>query len=64
MDKKYKLDAYEQDIEDNFEKHISVREKIKFIENAAKHHLKNKRSIILRTEVSDIEGAMRIDLWK
>ena len=55
---KYKLDKYEQEIEDNFEKQVSITtqgelNKLKMI---AKNHLKKKRSITIRVAEHDIEA--------
>lgn len=56
MNKKYTLDAYEQDIDENFDKHVSRQKKIKFMEEVAKSHVKNRRPITLRVAVTDIEA--------
>ena len=45
MSKKYKLDAYEQDIEDNLEKHIDAKNKIKFIKKVARRHVKKHHEL-------------------
>ena len=52
----HKLDAFEQDIEDNFEKHVSDKGKVNLFHNATKQHLKNKRSITLRVAEQGIEA--------
>lgn len=53
-----KLDSYEQDIEDNFEKHQKFDDKneIALLRKAAKAHLNNKRSITIRVAEHDIEA--------
>lgn len=54
-----KLDKYEQDIEDNYEKQVSIpnlKEKIKLFQEAAKRHLKNKKAITIRVSPADIEA--------
>ena len=53
-----KLDSYEQDIVDNFEKHQKFDDKneIALLRKAAKAHLNNKRSITIRVAEHDIEA--------
>ena len=54
-----KLDKYEQDIEDNYEKRLSIpnlEEKIKLFQEGAKQHLKNKKAITIRVSLTDIEA--------
>lgn len=53
-----KLDSYEQNIEDNFEKHQKFDDKneIALLRKAAKAHLNNKRSITIRVAEHDIEA--------
>ncbi|WP_341793939.1 MULTISPECIES: CopG family antitoxin [unclassified Rickettsia] len=55
---KYKLDAYEQDIEDNYEK-MEIRNDAKereMIMQAAKEHVVRKKSITIRVAEHDIEA--------
>lgn len=55
---RYKLDEYEQEIEDNLEKAEPVHNKealISAITKAAKEYVKNKKSITLRVHSHDIE---------
>ena len=59
MGNKIKLDAYEQDIEDNFETHVSIDNKkstIKRLQSIAKKQLKDKKPITIRIAVNDIEA--------
>ncbi|XVN41973.1 MAG: CopG family antitoxin [Rickettsia endosymbiont of Argas persicus] len=53
-----KLDSYEQDIEDNFEKHQKFNDKdeIALLQKAAKVHLNKKRSVTIRIAEHDIEA--------
>jgi predicted DNA binding CopG/RHH family protein len=54
-----KLDDYEQEIEDNFEKHQSVKaskQLAKMLQSAAKAQLKDKKPITIRIAVNDIEA--------
>lgn len=56
--KKAKLDTYEQDIEDNFEKLTDVANKnrlLKSLQSAAKAHLQDKKPITIRVSAHDIE---------
>lgn len=54
----YKLDEYEQEIEDNFESQtiIKNRESLKLFQEAAKAHLKKKQLITIRVAARDIEA--------
>lgn len=59
MSNKFKLDAYEQDIEDNFEKLPKAGNKknmSKMLQSAAKKQLKDKKPITIRISLSDIEA--------
>jgi len=59
MSEKNRLDVYEQDIEDNFDKHPSLRIKKtlpKELQVAAKKQLKDKKPITIRVGISDIEA--------
>ena len=58
MNAKIKLDPFEQDIEDNFEKLQSVGSKASFskLQSAAKKQLKAKKPITIRIGLSDIEA--------
>jgi len=59
MRNKVKLDPYEQDIEDNFEKHTDIKDKksvLKSLQAAAKKQLKDKKPITIRVSLSDIEA--------
>jgi predicted DNA binding CopG/RHH family protein len=59
MSKRIKLDPYEQEIEDNFEKHPSAVNKSsmsKMLQSAAKKQLKDKKPITIRIGLSDIEA--------
>jgi predicted DNA binding CopG/RHH family protein len=63
---KYKLDGYEQDIEDNFEflKQVKNIQKRKAeLQLAAKEYLQKKQSITIRLSEPDLE-AMRIKASK
>ncbi|MEG8230547.1 CopG family antitoxin [Candidatus Rickettsia tasmanensis] len=53
-----KLDSYEQDIEDNFEKQqkIDDRSEIALLQKFAKAHLSKKRSVTIRIAEHDIEA--------
>lgn len=53
-----KLDPYEQDIEDNFEKQQKIDDPalIALLQKAAKAHLNNKRPITIRVAEHDIEA--------
>ena len=54
-----KLDPYEQDIEDSFEKQSSVKNKksmMKMLQSAAKAQSKDKKPITIRLSLSDIEA--------
>ncbi|WP_085065594.1 CopG family antitoxin [Rickettsia peacockii] len=53
-----KLDSYEQDIEDNFEKQqkIDDRSAIALLQKFAKAHLSKKRSVTIRIAEHDIEA--------
>ncbi|MFM8453451.1 MAG: CopG family antitoxin [Gammaproteobacteria bacterium] len=56
--KKIILDAYEQEIEDNFEKFTDPKNKKELMQeivSAAKNHVKNKKPITLRVSANDIE---------
>lgn len=56
---KMKLDPYEQDIEDNFEKLPKASNKksmSKMLQSAAKKQLKDKKPITIRVGLSDIEA--------
>lgn len=59
MTKHYKLDAYEQEIEDNLDfsnvSEDSKKLKLKLIA-AAKNHVKSKKSITLRISTQDLEA--------
>lgn len=66
MNDKLVLDAYEQDIEDNFESLVEIddmKEKIFMLRNAAKNHIKKKKSITIRVSETDLE-AMHIKASK
>ncbi|MCC8483063.1 MAG: hypothetical protein LN561_00560 [Rickettsia endosymbiont of Labidopullus appendiculatus] len=54
----YKLDKYEQEIEDNFEKQISIKNSsdLKLFQDSAKAHLKRKYPITIRVAQQDIEA--------
>jgi predicted DNA binding CopG/RHH family protein len=55
---KYKLDEYEQEIEDNFENMLDIpnlSEELSMLKNAAINHLKNKKSITIRIAHTDLE---------
>ena len=59
MTKKIILDEYEQDIEDNIEKQLaltSLTKDIDMIREAARHHVKRKKSITVRVRESDLEA--------
>jgi predicted DNA binding CopG/RHH family protein len=59
MSNKIKLDAYEQDIEDNFEKLPRAGNKKsmpKMLQTAAKKQLKDKKPITIRIGINDIEA--------
>ncbi|HJD59719.1 MAG TPA: hypothetical protein LFW20_03480 [Rickettsia endosymbiont of Omalisus fontisbellaquei] len=53
-----KLDPYEQDIEDNFEKQQKIDDKseIALLQKSAKAHLNKKRSVTIRIAEHDIEA--------
>ena len=53
-----KLDSYEQDIEDNFEKQqkIDDRSEIALLQKFAKAHLSKKSSVTIRIAEHDIEA--------
>ncbi|MFY9589898.1 CopG family antitoxin [Rickettsia endosymbiont of Halotydeus destructor] len=55
---KYKLDAYEQELEDNFEQMIECNDKEEYerIMQAAKEHVARKKSITIRLTEHDIEA--------
>ena len=58
MSKKLKLDTFEQDIEDNFEKLCKPKNMEKMIvqiRKAASVHLKKKKLITMRVRESDLE---------
>ena len=58
MAKKLVLDEYEQEIEDNFEKHKPLKnreERMAMIVEAAKSHIHAKKSITLRVREHDLE---------
>ena len=58
MAKKLVLDEYEQEIEDNFEKHKPLKnreERMSMIVEAAKRHVHAKKSITLRVREHDLE---------
>ena len=59
MSKNSKLNAEEQEIEDNFERLPSVednRSLSKMLQSAAKKQLKDKKPITIRIGISDIEA--------
>ena len=53
-----KLDPYEQDIEDNFEKQQKFNDKneMALLQKAAKAHLNKKRPVTIRIAEHDIEA--------
>ncbi|MGL4226236.1 MAG: CopG family antitoxin [Rickettsia sp.] len=53
-----KLDPYEQDIEDNFEKQQKIDDKseIALLQQSAKAYLNKKRSVTIRIAEHDIEA--------
>lgn len=58
MKQRIKLDSYEQDIEDNFESLKTIKNlksEMEILKNAAKNHLKRKRSITIRVNEMDLE---------
>lgn len=60
------LDAYEQDIEDNYESLTPVKDQKKLIDSlvaAAKQHTQAKKPVTIRLSVHDIE-AMKIKASK
>ena len=66
MTNKIKLDAYEQEIEDNLEKAKPVKnmkEELRMLKEAARNHISEKKSITIRVQKSDIE-AMKIKAGK
>jgi predicted DNA binding CopG/RHH family protein len=66
MNKNYRLDASEQDIEDNFEKLKSIDNQdaeINLIYNASLKHSKCKKPITLRVQETDLE-VMRVKASK
>jgi predicted DNA binding CopG/RHH family protein len=59
MNKKHKLDAYEQDIEEHFENLPKTSNKgalINKLQSAAKEYLQDKKPITIRVSVHDIEA--------
>jgi predicted DNA binding CopG/RHH family protein len=57
--KKIKLTKYEQDIEDNLEKYIPVKNQAKVkkaLVAAAKEYMKEKKPITIRVSTADIEA--------
>ncbi|WP_341763530.1 CopG family antitoxin [Candidatus Tisiphia endosymbiont of Beris chalybata] len=54
----YKLDEYEQEIESNFEKQLSIKSQDYFglFQTSAKMHLKKKHPITIRVAEQDIEA--------
>lgn len=57
--KKIKLTKYEQDIEDNLEKYIPVKNQTKVkkaLVAAAKEYMKEKKPITIRVSTADIEA--------
>jgi len=53
---KYKLDAYEQDLEDNFGKGVSIMtdELVAQIQEAARNHVNSRKSITIRVAERDL----------
>lgn len=53
---KYKLDAYEQDLYDNFGKGVSVMtdEFVRQLQEAAKNHINSRKSITIRVAERDL----------
>lgn len=55
---KYKLDAYEQDLYDNFDNEVSVMtgELVAQLQEAAKKHVHNRKSITIRVVERDLNA--------
>ena len=59
MEKAFVLDEYEQEIEDNFQKHVSsidTQDRIAMLQQAAKDHNKRKKPITIRVHEVDLEA--------